>query len=314
MFFNLSYTKYKIRFVALEFAHLNEYHGSMIRGAMGRNLHKMFCYSDQATKCDNCNNHNSCLYVNLFYGIRPLQKNGKLSDMSKVPNPYVIKPLSQGKKVYERGDYLDFELTLIGDEAINHSPWYLLAIKEITSFSALGKYYNFKMVEIKNGVTLEGIKFNNLKHPETIPRYSIKSPKIDFINNKTLKMAIKTPLRIQSNGKLVDHLTFDIFIKAALRRLSMLTELYGHSQEENNYRLLIEKSKAIVCVSHHLKWLPLKRYSTFKNEYLSLGGLIGEIEFKGDFSDYWAILMWIEHLQLGKGTTNGEGWVSFQLK
>jgi hypothetical protein len=164
---------------------------------------------------------------------------------------------------------------------------------------------------------------NGLLYPSDIrPRDDFKEKKIEeILRDKTLKVRFLTPTRIVYNGQLVKNLTFFIFLKGVISRVNDLIFLYSSidnfeypkDAKENllnndfNFRELLELSKQIEIKEDNLYWFDWKRYSKRQNRKMTLGGLMGEIIFEGNFSKFIPFLILGEYLHIGKNTTFGLG-------
>lgn len=64
----LLYNKFKISLKALRDCELPNYHGSMLRGVMGRTIMEVSCTKENE-KCEICDENDVCPYTKIFYGI-----------------------------------------------------------------------------------------------------------------------------------------------------------------------------------------------------------------------------------------------------
>lgn len=90
----IDFLQLEIHLKALDNTKLPEYHGSMIRGVLGRSIRKVSCTS-MNTECTDCAKNNDCPYTKIFYGINS-DSDSILSKVNTIPNPFVIFPLMNG--------------------------------------------------------------------------------------------------------------------------------------------------------------------------------------------------------------------------
>jgi hypothetical protein len=92
-----------------------------------------------------------------------------------------------------------------------------------------------------------------------------------------------------------------------LRRVYLLANHYCCGPASVDMKELIEMSKKVVPVNSEIYWQEQKRYSYRQNRGISMAGVSGTLEFKGDFSPFIGFLRIGEYLHLGKGTSFGLG-------
>ncbi|GAU79963.1 CRISPR system precrRNA processing endoribonuclease RAMP protein Cas6 [Fusibacter sp. 3D3] len=311
MFGDFKIALYEFEYTALQDTQLNDYHGSMLRGLLGNQLRALFCNVESSQICETCSFNKTCLYVKLFYGINnQLQSDQKLSSY-KLPNPFVIKPVMQNVCKIERGGIYKFQLLLIGESTLQYVPYYIIAAKEMTTFIFKNTTFHFKMTNIRDVVSNQTINMSQISNGHNGYRVDEINPLI--VSGNVCAFKIKTPLRIQVKGKLINQISFEVYFKNALRRVTMLYELYHEKNMKMDHLKMIELSKAIRCLESNLKWTKVERYSVYKNEKISMGGLMGTCSFEGDFAPFIEIMQLSSLIHVGKSCTNGDGWIDIEF-
>lgn len=90
-------------------AQLPLFKGSTLRGALGHSLKKVSC-ALRRQECDSCLLSNSCAYA-LIFATEALSGDR----IAARPHPYILNPPVEEKRDYAKGDFLNFNLVLLGD-------------------------------------------------------------------------------------------------------------------------------------------------------------------------------------------------------
>ncbi|SDN98346.1 CRISPR-associated endoribonuclease Cas6 [Desulfonauticus submarinus] len=284
------------------------YKGGTFRGGFGYTFKRAVCALKSVSDCKGCILSSSCVYAYIFETLRP-EDTKIMRRYEHVPHPFVLCPPLERKRLYQKGDILEFGLVLIG-KAIEFLPYFIIVfqalaseglgadkgkcvLKEITSCDGKQVYRADKDVVKKTGI-ISGKEL--IAHP-----VSCRRVRMDFL----------TPLRLQRNGKIIDNnLSFQDIFRALLRRVSLLTYFHCNMDIEDkgvNFKLLIEKSKEIKTIEDNTRWFHWKRYSTRQKRAMPVGGLIGDITFEGNFEPFWLFLRLGEYFHVGKNTSFGLG-------
>ncbi|MEK7699373.1 MAG: CRISPR system precrRNA processing endoribonuclease RAMP protein Cas6 [Planctomycetota bacterium] len=123
----------------------------------------------------------------------------------------------------------------------------------------------------------------------------------------TTTISLRTPLRIRFDGQITDSLEFHVLLRNLLRRISSLSYFHCGKKLDMDFRGLIEKSRAVRQTASDIHWYDWKRYSTRQEEWMSLGGVIGNVLYEGDMTDFMMLLRLGEYVHVGKGTSFGLG-------
>ena len=74
-----------------------------------------------------------------------------------------------------------------------------------------------------------------------------------------------------------------------------------------NYRQWIERAAGVTAVETALRWHDWERYSQRQKQKMKLGGLVGEVEFAGEWQPFLPLLRLGAALHVGNGTGFGLG-------
>lgn len=260
--------------------------------------------------CSDCILKSSCIYAYVFE-TSPADNTSVMNmhKYEKIPHPFVIEPPECNDKRYEPGDTVIFNLLLIG-RAIDYLSYFIYTFKELGKVGigkGRGKYSLTEVRVADKGNRIVYTKEDNIiRHSEAsiinLPDF-MTSDKVD-----SLTLRFITPLRIKYKRDFVVEPEFHILIRSLLRRLGLLYYFHCANREPSwDYGKIIDHSQTVSISSSSLKWFDWERYSARKDARVRLGGLIGEITYRGDISSFIPLLKAGEILHIGKGTSFGLG-------
>lgn len=268
---------------------LPDFKGSAFRGGFGNVFRKITCVLKRFD-CVECPLKKRCIYAYVFETVGDNEAEiFNMHKYEKIPHPFIFEPPNEKKNTFLPEEKIQFNVILIG-KAISYAPYFIFTIKELGQ-TGIGKGKG---------------KFNLLSVLPTEEKVVSLTNNIESASFLTLK--ILTPIRIKYNRSLIDTLEFHIIIRSIIRRLTLL--YYFHCKKELlqvDAKSLIEKSENVRIVSNNTHWYDWERYSTRQGTRMKLGGVIGEITYKGDITPFMPYLRAGEILHIGKGTSFGLG-------
>lgn len=128
----------------------------------------------------------------------------------------------------------------------------------------------------------------------------------------TIKIDLKTPLRLKSRNELQNNLPFALLVRAMLRRVSSLFNYWGEGEPSLDYRGMVQRAEQVEVAARNLYWHEWERYSNRQETAMNFGGMLGSITYKGNLNEYLPLLQLCSQLHIGKQTTFGLG--SFKLE
>lgn len=284
---------------------LPPYKGGVFRGAFGYTFRRVVC-AVRNQECPSCILRDKCLYVNLFEPTPP----AGFPDARKYPRapaPFIIRPPETHRQAFHAGETLEFELILLGP-ALEALPYFIYTLVEMGKRGLgreRGKYQLTRADWLNNGdslqvydgrsQTLKGVAFEQNNATQQMEEVA---PEI------TLKFI--TPIRLKQKGRLVTRLTFPLLIERLIERITLLSAFYG-SGTPAGLQDLQPLSEHVKTAHDSLYWYDWGRYSTRQKDYMKLGGLRGEITFKGDLWPFMPLLRLGEKVHVGQGTGFGLG-------
>lgn len=289
--------------------YLPYYKGSTFRGGFGNVFRRVVCVLKKE-ECHKCMLKSSCIYAYIFEtgpdgGAGILNMNR----YEKIPHPFIIEPPLEKKKIYSEGETISFNLILIG-KANDYMPYFIYAFDELGKIGIGKGKKPYKLLAVHAGDELVYDSQDKL-----IRNVPFKQLKINGICESehdteeiTLKIQFLTPVRIKYNREFTSELPFHVFIRNLLRRVLLLH--YFHCEKivpEYDHRKIIQEAEKVKVVESTLSWWDWERYSNRQKTRMMMGGLVGDITYRGNIKPFMQLLKAGEILHIGKGTGFGLG-------
>jgi len=288
-----TYCIFLFRLKLMDKAILPVFKGSMLRGLMGKALHRLNCQS--RVPCTRCKMVKTCAYSNLF---KP-----ELVLKNQLTTPPFVLYSPNKKEVFEKGDEIEFFLTLFGDFS-RYFDYFLNAFNYARGIG-LGQHRTpYDIEEITDNVSGDWVykerdvnknwKAANANLSTLIPQMS-KHIKIDFL----------TPIFLMRNKKPIYFPTMKEIVSAIIRRIHILSRS-------------IWKDKYFTIDKEFIKGLDISINGydlNFKKDFktgglgntVELSGFYGSVECCGDFTQLYPLLKAGEVLHIGARTSYGLG-------
>lgn len=272
--------------------------GATLRGGLGYSFKKSVCLK-RHLNCADCSFFLNCPYIQ-FFEPKMENKGGKKQEISR---PFVIET-SFRKNHYKENEKFQFNLILFG-KCIEYFPYFFISFAELGN-TGIGKFREKFYVE---SVFQQYPEFKKIFEcgDESLEKVTEKNITIEFKDTDRIKIKFLTPARIKSDGKLVQVPEFSIFLNAILRRISQLLHFWCDYKEKIDYSEILKSAKKVKIGSCNLRWIDYKRYSTRQKTEMKLGGIKGEIEYRGNIREFYPFLKLGSYIHIGKNTTFGFG-------
>lgn len=304
------YGKYKFQLYLESEAILPPFKGSTFRGVFGVALKKVVCALKRQT-CDTCLLRERCIYSVIF----EIPSGESSKGTPSPPHPFIIEPTLTLKTHYQIGEGFDFILILLG-KANDSLPYFVYAIEQMGRIGIgqriNGKHSQFRLHQISAGDRIifdSGEKRLATSEPEHLRLEGFYNP----YSNRTIEeitLEFLTPLRLKFDNRFQAELPFHVLIRAALRRIALLNNQFGTGEPDLDYKRLVARSEKVEVKSSSLHWFDWKRYSNRQEQSMLMGGMIGEITYQGELTEFLPLLRYCEKVHLGKATTFGLGRIS----
>lgn len=124
----LCLARFRLRLKAKTTLHLPAYKGSALRGGFGQVFRRIACLGAELGFGE-CLLGARCPYHYIFE-TPPPAGSAVLDKVPTAPQPFVLEPPLETKRVYEPGEELVFHLVLIG-KALDYLPYFIYAFDEL---------------------------------------------------------------------------------------------------------------------------------------------------------------------------------------
>ena len=225
------------------------------------------------------------------------------------PNPYVMEPPLSIEGDLPAGERLAFSLIIFG-QANDYLPYIVYA------FKTMGEMGLGRRVDGRRGqFELEEIWLRDKQiysdNSDQLSKVSLSRLELNDYKNDDrpahLRLEFLTPLRVKHRNRFSVELPFHVLVRALLRRISSLEEYFGSGRPELDYSALAARALEVRMVENHLAWLDWSRYSNRQEKKMLLGGLVGQVVYGGDLSEYAPLLRYGALVHIGKQTSFGLG-------
>ncbi len=315
----IKYQKFNFTIEASESLALPTYKGATFRGAFGNAFRRIVC-ALKRNDCSECLLKTRCVYVYVFETMPP--EGTAMMGMDKydaVPHPFVIEPPAESRRGYRSGDKICFSLILAG-KGIEYLPYFIYTFEEL-GYIGIGKgkgKYKLQSVEddSENVYSIDSKVLKNTGSKELYIREQFESCSDDICPGSyddTITLRFLTPARIKHQRSLAVKLDFHVLIRSLMRRLCLIYYFHcGGTEPSWDYKGLIKKAEGVAIEKESLRWQDWERYSSRQDVRMKMGGVAGEVTYRGNLNPFRDILKAGEILHVGKGTSFGLGRFEIQ--
>lgn len=305
----LRFIRYRFVLAAMQETRLPAYLGSTLRGGLAMAFKRMHC-THNLRPCDGCLTQRQCLYTTVFETPSATGEQA-IKRLRDIPHPLVIDPPRFHPVHYKPGDRFAFDITLWGP-ALSKIPYFIFAVNEMAQSGLGAQRAPFRLEAVLDE---EG---QPVYHPETCQILAGGKPRAleEFFTpdayGSHIRLSLATPLRIKADQTILSKaLPPEKFLSHLLRRLSALITFYGgDSVSASEFQVFWHEQPRPVMVDSSLHWSSLKRYSNRQKSHISIGGLLGTMEFDEVSYDWWKVFQATTVFHAGKATVMGLGKIA----
>lgn len=283
------------------------------RGAFGQILRRIAC-RPECDGAESCPWRADCAYARLF---EPVWVDGP-SGFAKPPRPFVLRAAALDGRRYAAGsnfrvnvhvfdvaepvlEYLVLVFRELASEGIGAGRG-RIALRRVHALDTRGERGTL-VYEDGRGLVPEGDTMIEL------PLMAGEGPPM-----KGAMVRLVTPTELKSGGEVLDNLPFDALFARAAQRVYTLASLYSDSriEEDSYFRELATRAAAVETVRSDLRRVSVQRRSSRTGQVHPLGGLIGEVRYGGDLTEFMPILRAAWWTGVGRQTVWGKGVVEVE--
>lgn len=304
----IRYARFRLEMTAASQLRLPPYKGSTFRGAFGHTFKRLVCVK-RDLDCSTCLISDRCVYYYVFETSFSGEGEKDSRGYTFAPHPFVIEPPEETRETYDPGAELQVGLVLVG-RALDYLPYFIYAFEEmgqrglgagrgktaLQRVIALGPEPNDDRCIYQSGT-------GQLESDYPVFDGGVGQEAV----GTRLRLRLCTPVRLKSGGRYTSRLDFTLLVRALFRRTSDLARFHCGAELNLNYRQWVECAEEVREVSSELRWHDWERYSQRQEGRMKLGGLVGEVEFAGEWGPFLPLLRLGAALHVGKGTGFGLG-------
>ena len=296
----IRYARFRLDLTAIDRLRLPPYKGSTFRGAFGHTCKRLVCVK-RDLDCATCLICDRCVYYYVFE--TPFSGAGDARGYAFAPHPFVVEPPEETREIYEPGDELRVGLVLVG-RALDYLPYFIYAFEEMGRRGMGVERGKAALQRVLAG----GQCIYQTDTGQLEPDYPVCAgpPDGEAVGTR-LRLRLHTPIRLKAAGRYTSRLDFALLVRALLRRTSDLARFHCGAELDLDYRPWIERAAEVSAVATTLRWHDWERYSQRQEQKMKLGGLVGEVEFAGEWAPFLPLLRLGADLHVGKGTGFGLG-------
>ena len=296
----IRYARFRLEMTAVDRLQLPPYKGSTFRGAFGHTFKRLVCVK-RDLDCATCLICDRCVYYYVFE--TPFSGEGDGRGYASAPHPFVIEPPEETREIYDPGDELRIGLVLVG-RALDYLPYFIYAFEEMGHRGVGAERGKAALQRVMAG----GRCIYQTGTGQLEPDYPVcVGPPDSGAVGTRLRLRLHTPIRLKAEGRYTSRLDFSLLVRALLRRVSDLARFHCGAELNLDYRQWIEQAAGVSAVATTLRWHDWERYSQRQERRMKLGGLVGEVEFAGEWTPFLPLLQLGADLHVGKGTGFGLG-------
>lgn len=309
------YQSYTFTIQALDTLYMPHYKGSTFRGGFGNVFRKVVCVLKKEG-CEDCMLKSSCIYAYIFE-TAPIGdcRIMNMNKYEKIPHPFIIEPPLETKKVYENDETIAFNLVLIG-RANDYIPYFIYAFDELGKigigkgrkpYKLLTVYSENEMIYNSQDKLIKNVPPKRLVI-DKLWRWESKEADTEATDGMELTIQFITPVRIKFHREFAKDMPFHVLIINLLRRMLLLN--YFHCEgviPEYDPKKIIHEAQEVKTIHSTIKWWDWERYSYRQKTKMMMGGLMGEITYKGNIEPFMELIKAGEVVHVGKGTGFGLG-------
>lgn len=293
---------------------LPAYAGSSWRGLFGHGLKRSVCVTHQP-ECSRCLLARQCVYPEVFSSVPPADPETILHKVSAAPKPYVIRPLATSGAQYQPGERMAVELLLFG-RAQRHLPYLVHTFQQMGQMGLGRDDGHFTVVGVlQEDAAGEWVPVYVDGALRALPGWElatrVQEDRAFAAVASGVRLRLLTPLRLTVDNRVLKQparFTARGFLMNLLRRLSLLQVVHECDELVVDYHALGALAAQVTVRAAALRWHDWPRYSNRQQQFVKMGGLLGEVELHGEaLAVFGPLLQAGTVCHTGKGTVMGLG-------
>ena len=312
----MRYGRYNFQSVLEQDAILPTFKGSTFRGVFGLALKRVVC-ALKRQECAGCLLKSRCVYAMCFEN--PDGSNSEEEPepgKPSPPHPFVIEPPLTSETCLRKGEAFDFTLILLG-WANDYLPYFVYAFEQMGKMGigrrVGGRRAGFYLERITCGDETIYLAEQKTLALDVRVDLHLDDPRPNLPEVNEITVVLQTPLRLKYQNHLHSKLPFHILIRAVLRRIASLNNCFGEGEPALDYKGLVARAEEVETVDSQVRWYDWRRYSNRQEQAMLMGGLVGQVSYRGNLGEFIPLIQYGEKVHLGKATAFGLGKIELRL-
>ncbi|WP_272976129.1 CRISPR system precrRNA processing endoribonuclease RAMP protein Cas6 [Deinococcus geothermalis] len=305
---DLPFAVLRVTLRALDMVHLPPFPGSKLEGAFGRALYRLACTQPGRETCQGCPLQTLCPY-GLSYTPR-LPQSLQVASLGTPPRPIIFRVAYGEERSLAPGELLSFGLVVVG-RAVAQLPYLLAALREVGREGLGLRRGRLELEEVRSVQPYTGEEVTLLRGGElgvNLAPLLLGASDGPPVSGHRLRLQLHSPLHIKAGGGLARELHFPVLLRALQRRMSNLEQLYGGALSRGaDFTQLPLLARRIETVRQDLHLVSQLRKGSRPHQQTTMEGLVGTVDYRGDFTPFASLLRLGEQLGVGKWAHFGAG-------
>lgn len=305
---DLPFTALRVSLTARETVQLPPFPGSKLEGAFGRALYGLACTQPHRETCTGCPLHSICPYGLSYAPALPPEV--KASSLSTPPRPIVFRVAYGEERYLQVGETLTFGMVVVG-HALTQLPYLLAALREVGA-QGLGRTRGrLELQEVVSVQPYSGEEITLLSGGDVgvnLAPLLLRPADLPSVTAPRIRLHLRSLLHLKQGGQMTEDIQFPALIRALQRRMGNLEQVHGGAASLGaDFGALPELAQNIQTTYQYLRPASQLRKGSCPREKTSMEGLLGTLEYIGDFTPFAPLLRLGEQLGVGKWAHFGAG-------
>jgi hypothetical protein len=295
---------------------LPPYAATRLRGTLGDALRQRECLTGAPT-CPGCPVAAECVFGRLWEGMLPPDAQ-RPERFAQPPSPYLVTAPFRAQPWRLRAtDSFSWELTLLGGEALDVWPAWVLAARQ-ASIRGLGRHVGLDAAHLERVCPMDDDLEPDTDHPLFLadrgiladhPPRVVDLAALPVPQGPDLRVVFTTPLVLRSGGRILHHFDPAALTDRMRERVMRLYDVWSPHTVRLRRDDFTEDAAAVRVTRSHLQPLRFTRRSIRQPDDIPVEGITGAVEVTGvspRLAALWSLARWTH---CGKNTNFGFGEV-----
>ncbi|MDD2540511.1 MAG: CRISPR system precrRNA processing endoribonuclease RAMP protein Cas6 [Desulfuromonadaceae bacterium] len=266
---------------------------------------KTSCCLMTSESCTTCRLHVECPYWTVFH--QGLSSNPEIVRLHQKPSlPFSLHVIGKNGNV----STCTVGLVIVGS-ALNYIEFFHAALVSMIEGGASTVLSPAKFILSNYSLDYQGDR-HAITQPALLPESVILLSGQYILQNSvhsdSIRLNLKSPLRLLSNGSIAHRFDFGMFLRSQMRRCSSLWAYYGTGKLDIDFAFLSESAQNVAVFDDKIQYT-----QPSWSRRLNRSGLAGTAECAGLVEPMLSLLTLGSYFNAGKGATFGSGYYQLEV-